>query len=35
MTYDLLILAVFTLVGIGGFLLGYGWASYIEAWHDA
>lgn len=31
---ELLILVVFTLIGIGGFLLGYGWASYLEDWAD-
>ena len=31
---DLLILAAFALVGIGGFFMGYGWASFLEDWCD-
>jgi hypothetical protein len=34
MTYDLLILVVFALIGIGGFLIGYGWAAFLENWTD-
>lgn len=34
MLHDALVLTSFTLVGIGGFFLGYGWAAWIEKWHD-
>lgn len=31
---QLIILLAFTLIGIGGFFVGYGWASFLENWHD-
>lgn len=32
--YELAVWVLFTLVGIGGFLMGYGWAAFIEEVHD-
>lgn len=32
MWYELGVWVVFALVGVGGFLAGYGWAAFLEEW---
>lgn len=34
MTDPILVALMLTLVGIGGFLIGYGWAAWLEEWSE-